>query len=126
MTLSLLLDEQISPAVARQVAAKRPDIAIVSLHGWYGGALVGAPDEVILRSAARDHMTLVTYDRRSITPILMAWGQGGEQHGGIAFVDGESIPQADIGGLTVALIALWDEAHDWDWTNVVATLTPRR
>src|SRR5512143_982942 len=124
MPLSLLLDEQMSPTVARQIAAKRPDIPIVRLYDWYGGAFVGAPDEALLRVAASDAVTLVTYDRKSITPILMAWGQGGEHHAGIAFADGESIPQADIGGLTLALISLWDETHDWDWSNVVATLTP--
>jgi hypothetical protein len=48
MSLSLLLDEHISPAVAQQVQAKRPEVSIVSLYDWRGGVLAGADDAPLL------------------------------------------------------------------------------
>ena len=36
--LALLLDENLSDEIARQVMAKRSDIPIFSAHDWEGGA----------------------------------------------------------------------------------------
>jgi hypothetical protein len=36
MSLSLLLDEHISAAVATQVAAKRPEVSIQNIYDWRG------------------------------------------------------------------------------------------
>ena len=41
--LSLILDENISPEVVRQITEKRPDIAITSVHQWRGGQYMGQP-----------------------------------------------------------------------------------
>src|SRR5262245_1380667 len=126
MALSLLTDEQISPLVAEQVRAKRPEIPIASVSTWRAGALLGALDDHLLRAAAEDGLTLVTYDRVSIPPLLTEWGSNGEEHAGVIFIDERTIAQADLGGQVLALIAHRDQTHDWEWRNVIAFLRAAR
>lgn len=40
--LHLLLDEQISPVVAEQIAARGPDVPILSFHDWESGRHLNA------------------------------------------------------------------------------------
>lgn len=122
MALKLLTDQQISPAVAEQISAKRPEVAILSLQAWHGGAFLGASDQTILRAALAEELTLVTYDRRTIAPLLVEWGISGTDHAGVVFLDDASIRPADTGGQVRALIVHWDETHDWDWKNRIVFL----
>jgi hypothetical protein len=64
-------------------------------------------------------LTLVTYDRRTIPPLLKLWAEEERSHGGVIFVDEKTISPADIGGLVRALISLADKAGKIDWTNQV-------
>lgn len=120
--LSLLLDQQISPDVAEQVRQKRPEIAILSLYEWRGGAFVGVADPLILQAAVEDHLTLVTYDRKTIPPVLLEWGTTGTSHGGVVFVDNLTIPSNDFGRLVRALIYYWEQEHDGEWTDRIGFL----
>ena len=120
--LSLLTDEQISPAVARQVRALRPDISIESVRDWQGGAFEGVADDLLLRAAGEAGLTLITYDQKTIPPVLLEWGgygqgQGYKEHAGVVFVDNFTVSQGDIGGLVRAIIGHWDRTRDWDWTS---------
>jgi hypothetical protein len=120
--LSLLLDENISDEVADQIAAQRPDILIVSLRQWEEGRHLSADDETILRAAASAGLTMVTYDQRTIPPLLGRLAERGISHGGVIFVDHHTIRSNDFGGLGRSLIALWDEHREWDWTDRLAYL----
>ena len=122
--LHLLTDEQIAPVIASQVRATRPEIAIQSFHEWRGGLLQGEPDERILEEAYTEGLTLLTYDARTIPPLLIEWASQGKPHAGVVFVDDRTIRQGDVGGLLRALIALWDQAKDWDWSDSVGYLSP--
>ncbi len=120
--LSLLLDENISPDVSVQMQRKHPNIPVVSVHHWKDGEFMAQADEIILIAAAAVAMTLVTYDQRTIPPILMRWGQAETDHGGIIFVDNRSIASDDIGALVRALHALWESTNAMDWTNSISYL----
>ena len=75
-------------------------------------------DRVLLRVAAEQELSLVTYDLRTIPPLLFfEWGQAGISHGGVVFVDERSMAPNDIGGLVRALIGLWDSESDFDWRD---------
>ena len=63
-----------------------------------------------LLEAAAHRLTLVTYDRRTIPPLLKTWAGAGRQHGGVIFVDEKTISPADIGALVLALSNLAKEA----------------
>lgn len=117
--LSLLLDENISPEIAKQIVQKRPDIPAVSLHHWQEGGFKAQPDEAILAAAAPEKRTLVTYDQNTILPLLVQWGQAGRDHAGVIFVDHQTIAPNDFGALLRSLIVLWDACHEDDWTNRV-------
>ncbi|MGO8673282.1 MAG: DUF5615 family PIN-like protein [Capsulimonadaceae bacterium] len=120
--LSLLLDENISPVIAGQIAAKRPDVLVIALSQWQAGRLLSEPDERILTEAAAEGRTLVTYDRKTIVPLLVRLTQAGKSHAGVVFVDHHSIPSNDFGQLVRSLIALWDASHADTWTNRVEYL----
>lgn len=120
--LAFLLDQHISAAVAEQIRAKRPEIKIVSLYEWRGGSFVGTADPFILRAAAEDGLTLVTYDRKTIPPVPAEWGTLGLAHGGAVFVDNLTIASNDFGRLVRGLIYYWDQEHASDWTNRIGFL----
>jgi hypothetical protein len=72
--------------------------------------------------AEAQNLTLVTYDRKTIPPLLKSWAEADLQHGGIIFVDDKTVPPSNIGGLIRALTALYSETGAWDWKNRVLFL----
>ena len=124
--LSLLLDENISPEIAVQVSAKRPDLPILSLYHWRDGAFTATADSLILEAAAQDGLTLVTYDLETIPPLLSEWRMSGIAHGGVILVDGHTIRSHDFGGLVCALIDFWDEWNEANWRNRIMFLKRAR
>jgi len=58
--LHLLLDEHISPAVARVTAGKCPGLSIQAFQHWQAGRFLGSPDRVLLPEAIKAHLCLVT------------------------------------------------------------------
>lgn len=120
--LKLLLDEHISPKVAAGLRHCHPAVQVCPLAEWESGILMGQDDAACLRSAAKLRWTLVTYDRRTIPPLLKAWAETGQSHGGVIFVDEKTVPPSDIGGLVHALAALAKDAAGWDWTNRISFL----
>jgi len=120
--LGFLLDEQISYVVMEQVRQKRPEIRVESVLVCNGGDLCGKDDNMVLSAAHADSLTLVTYDQKTITPLVMQWATEGRDHTGVVFIDDRSILQEDVGGQVRALIDLWEKAHTQDWTNAVGYL----
>jgi len=122
--LSLLLDENLSPEITRQLVEKRPDIQVTSVHHWHEGRYKGQPDETILIAATQAGLTLVTYDQKTILPILVRWGAAGTDHAGVVFIDDRTIANNNFGGLVRAFLALWDARHADEWRNSVVFLRP--
>jgi hypothetical protein len=120
--LKLLLDEHISPDVACGLKRRNPSLVVHWMAGWEGGNFLGQDDSACLRQAALQRLTLVTYDRRTIPPLLKIWAEEGRRHGGVIFVDEKSIAPWDIGGLVVALSWLVKEASRWNWMDRVMFL----
>jgi hypothetical protein len=89
---------------------------------WENGRFLGQDDSVCLEHAAELGLTLVTYDRRTIPPLLKVWAEAGRGHGGIIFIDDKTISPADIGGQVRALSNLAKIAAKWDWTNRICFL----
>jgi len=89
---------------------------------WEEGGFLGQEDAACLREATAQRLTLVTYDRRTIPPLLKVWAEEGRHHAGVIFVDDKTIAPSDIGGLVVALEGLVKEARNWDWTDRICFL----
>ena len=115
--LKLLLDEHISPGVASGVQRRNRSLVVHSMAQWEKGNFLGKEDSACLLEAAKQRLTLVTYDRRTIPPLLKLWAEEERSHGGVIFVDEKTISPA--GALVRALIALAGEAGEMDWTNQV-------
>jgi hypothetical protein len=120
--LRLLLDEPISPDVAKGLRRTSRAIAVHAMAEWEDGNLPGQDDSACLREAAAHGLTLVTYDRRTIPPLLKDWAEAGLKNGGVIFVDEKTISPADIGGLVRALTALAKDAEGWNWPGRVCFL----
>jgi hypothetical protein len=120
--LKLLLDEHVSPDVADGLRRRNRAMEIRDMVEWEGGYFLGQEDFACLREAASQGLTLVTYDRRTIPPLLKTWAEEGRPHGGVVFVHEKTISPADIGGLVWALTRLARETGNWDWTNRIYIL----
>ena len=81
----------ISPAVAQGLRRRNRSLTVVCMAAWERGAFLGQQDSVCLQQAAARGLTLVTYDRRTIPPLLKVWGEEGRKHGGVIFVDEKTI-----------------------------------
>ena len=117
--LKLLLDEHISPEVADGLKRRSRSLVVHWMAEWEMGNFLGQEDSACLLEAATERLTLVTFDRRTIPPLLKTWADEGRKHGGVIFVDEKTISPADIGGLVRALIQLVKETGRWDWTDRV-------
>jgi hypothetical protein len=120
--LKLLLDEEISPGVADGLRRRSGTLPVFAMAEWEGGNFVGKDASDILREAADQELTLVTYERLTIPTILKAWSEEECLHGGVIFVDEKAISPAETGELVTALARVQDEAGSWEWTNRVTLL----
>jgi hypothetical protein len=120
--LRLLLDEHISSAVAAGLRLRHRSLIVICMAEWEGGEFLGQQDSACLQQASVQGLTLVTYDRRTIPPLLKAWAEEERKHGGVIFVDEKSISPSDSGGLVRALSDLSTKTAKWDWTNRVSFL----
>ena len=120
--LQLLTDEQISPAVARHAPSRCRGIAIKAIQSWEGGHFLSATAEVVLREAHKQKLTLVTFDLKTIPPLLRVWAEQGIDHGGVVLVDEKTFAQNDTGGLIAGLCALWKAESLANWMNRVVYL----
>jgi hypothetical protein len=77
---------------------------------------------VVLREAHKQRLTLVTFDLKTIPPLLRLWAEQGIDHGGVILVDERTFAQNDIGGLITALCVLSKAEAESVWTNRVVYL----
>jgi predicted nuclease of predicted toxin-antitoxin system len=119
MSLRLLLDENMSHAVADQVRIHQPSIEIESVHTWRKGEFRGRSDEDLLLAAAQEELTIVTYDLKTIPPLIAELSARSQSHAGVIFVDALSITNDDFGTLTRALLLFWERYQALDWRNRV-------
>jgi hypothetical protein len=120
--LKLLLDEHISPDVAVGLRRQQKRLVVHCVADWEGGRFLGMADDQLLQAAIKQKLTLVTYDRRTIPPLLKVWAESGRVHAGVIVVDEKTVPPSDFGGLIQALRNLHRETAKWDWTG---TRTPQ-
>lgn len=120
--MQLLLDEYISPAIAAQLGRRQPQLKVLALTHWEEGKYLGISDEELLAMAYEQTLTLITYDRRTIAPLLKAWAEQGTDHGGVVFVDDRTYAPNDFGGLVRGLEDLWLARKDLNWVNRVVYL----
>ena len=120
--LKLLLDEHISPTVADGLRRRDRLLAVSCMAEWEDGEFLGQQDSACLQQAAAQGLTFVTYDRRTIPPLLKAWAEEERRHGGVIFVDEKTISPSDTGGLVRALSNLARKTEERDWTNRICFL----
>jgi hypothetical protein len=112
-----LLDENISRVIAQQITIRRPEIGIRSIFEWREGTLLHQPDHLVLQAATEDSLTLVTYDVRTIRPLVAEWAASGRIHAGVIFVDRRTVQSNNFGLLIQAIESLWEREHHLTWTN---------
>ena len=121
--IMFLLDEHLSPELARVAKALEAGFPVQSLHEWRSGLFVGQSDARILREALRDGAVLVTFDVNTIPALLQEMAVAEEGHAGVVFVSSKTFSQNDSAGIAAALIRLWRSNKTRDWTNRVIFLT---
>ena len=102
--MSFVLDEHVDPAVVAGLA--RLDVEAIALGDLEEGKLLGASDAEVLLAARRHRAVLVTYDLKTIPPLLREWGASGTDHAGVVLVDRRSIEPQNVGLLIRSLADL--------------------
>ena len=122
--LCFLLDEHISQDVRAILEKLRPEIIAFAVTEWQDRRFEGLSDDEVLRAASASSLCLVTYDQRTIPPLLQRWAQRPEKHAGGIFVDERTIPPSDLAGLAQALVHFWLEHSLLDWTKSPSVPAP--
>jgi hypothetical protein len=121
--LKLLLDEHIAPKIAEQLQIRQSALEVQAVATWEGGLHLGDSDIELLDYAQTLRITLVTYDLRTIAPLLKVWAEQERPHGGVIFVNSHTFRPNDFGGLVTTLERYWIGRRDLDWQNRTAFLT---
>lgn len=121
--MKLLLDEHLSPRLADIVRSLAPELDVLSIHQWQHGRFTNQPDERILRAAAAEGRTLVTFDLRTIPRVLAEFGVCGESHAGVLFISAKSFAANDFKAVGRALVNVAGRTAGEEWTNRVEFLT---
>jgi hypothetical protein len=115
--IGLILDEHLSPKIAEGLRELGLPVPVHSMNEWGGGTFLGSPDAEILAEAARQQLTLVTYDCRTIPILLKSWREQGRSHAGVIYVSQRTVSSGDIGSLVRALAWTVREFGSADWTD---------
>jgi hypothetical protein len=95
---------------------------IISMHEWRDGCFLGSQDPVFLPEASKEGLTFVSYDQKTIRPLLKSWAEAGVEHAGFVFVDEKTIAPQNIGRLITSLCGLWRSERRASWENRVVYL----
>ncbi len=104
MPLNLLLGENISQLVAGHVRKHQSDIGFESVHTSQQGAFRGRLDRELLLVASAGGLTLVTYDLKTIHPLLVELSAEGQSYASVAFADALTIANDEFGTIMRAFI----------------------
>ena len=108
----LLLDAHVPKAVGD--GPRLRGVEAVPVSDWRGGEMRTADDAALLRAAREDRLVLVTFDLRTIPPLLREWAESGQHHAVVVLVDDRTLRPAGVGPLVRALAALAaDSGVDW-------------
>jgi len=97
-------------------------MSIIAIQEWRSGAFLGSQDPVFLPQASREGLTFVSYDQKTIRPLLKRWAEAGIDHAGFVFVDEKTIAPWDFGRLVTSLCRLWRSEKRASWENRVVYL----
>ncbi len=102
--MRLLLDEMLSPVIARELQARGHDVQAVAGHP----NLQALPDPDVLALARAEHRALVTNNLRDFRPLhYEAISPGGAGHYGMIFIPGTyRRTKNDTGKIITALDAI--------------------
>jgi predicted nuclease of predicted toxin-antitoxin system len=117
--MQLLLDEQISDAVAHGFSRRNRSVIIKTVADL---GLRAASDREIMEDCARLGFTLVTFDLATIPPLLQEWAEAGRSHAGVILIDERTMATSDFGSIIEALLSIVRQtAHD-SWIDRVIYL----
>lgn len=115
-----LLDEHISRRVV--LALRRKNLDVAHLRDWRQGSLLGAGDEEILAALLSEGRTLVTYDLRTVPPLLRRLAEDGTQHAGVILISMKTVAPHDVRTLA-RMLARLAGSHRGGLENQVLFLT---
>lgn len=97
----MLLDEMLSPDIAKQLRSAGADVLAISEEAH----LRGTSDADVLILAAAEGRLLVTDNIQDFAPLDALWAAQGRSHAGVLFISSKAYPQdrARTGRLVAAL-----------------------
>lgn len=77
---------------------------------------------MFLPEASKEGLAFVSYDQKTIRPLLKSWAEAGTDHAGFVFVDEKTIAPQNFGRLVKSLCDLWRSEKRASWENRVVYL----
>lgn len=106
--MRLLLDEQLSPEIARQLRRRRHDVAAVTERS----ELVALSDRELFFRMAQERRAIVTNNAADYVPLFNEAIAAGREHYGLLLTDDRSMPRSKKTiGLFVRVLAELLDAH---------------
>jgi len=120
VALAFVLDEHISPKVARMLRDRGVDA--VSIPEWQAGRFLSAGDDVLLAAAQLEGRILVSYDLASIPDLIHRMAFSGTDHAGVILVSQKTVKSSDFAGLAKKLAFFARAREGIGMTNVAVFL----
>ena len=87
-----------------------------------GGKYLGADDKTVLQEVAKHNYVLVSYDLRTMQPVLKEFAEQEVSHAGVVLVDEKTTPPNNFGALARVLSSLAVANKTRNWENRVVFL----
>lgn len=122
--MKILLETHIAKATLAALAKTAPMIEAEHLARWREGSLRNASDVDILAACHEERRVFVSFDLRTIPPLLRHWAAEGRDHSGVVFGDENTVRPNSPAEVAAALAALAAEIGDADTANMIRFLRP--
>ena len=120
MAAGVLLDAHLATGIV--VGLRRLGIDAVSLAEWRGGAYRTGSDDDNLRAAHEERRALVTFDVRSIPPLVRALAEQRSDHSGVILISRKTFAQNDVRQIVQSLARMLNERPGDAFANQVLFL----
>ena len=117
MAFRLLADENMSHRFVSACKRLAPNFPIVHISNWADGIWLGLDDAALLICCSEEKLTLIAFDRSTLSWHAGQLIRAGEDHAGVILFRG-TVRSADYGYQARLLTGFWEkDGKSWDWQN---------
>ena len=117
----LLADSNLSRHFVQACLRLDKQFPIVHIADWLDAKHSISKDPALLPVLREHNLVIVTFDRRTMAMHAGELTRAGGGHAGVILFR-RGVSQMDYGKQSRLLVAFWQEASDWDWSDRIEYL----